>query len=208
MLGITDYGAFVLCAVMLNLTPGTDTVYVLSRAISGGRKTGAVSALGISTGILVHTVLCASGLSVLLARSAAAFAAVKIVGAVYLAVMGVRTIISKNSLIDCGADCAESAFTAYRRGVLTNVLNPKTALFFLALLPQFVDAQSGFGVLPFFVLGLTFFATSTVWSLILAFGASFLNGFLRRRQNAQKAVTKLSGVIYILLGLNILRAKA
>ena len=77
MLGITDYGAFVACAVMLNLTPGTDTVYVISRSIAGGRKPGAVSALGISTGILMHTVLCASGLSIVLARSAMAFAAVK-----------------------------------------------------------------------------------------------------------------------------------
>ena len=83
MLGITDYGAFVACAVMLNLTPGTDTVYVISRSIAGGRKPGAVSALGISTGILMHTVLCASGLSIVLARSAMAFAAVKTVGGVY-----------------------------------------------------------------------------------------------------------------------------
>lgn len=208
MLGITDYGAFVACAVMLNLTPGTDTVYVISRSIAGGRKPGTVSALGISTGILMHTVLCASGLSIVLARSAMAFAAVKTVGAVYLAIMGIRTILSKKSILDTGTHTAERPAVVYRQGVLTNVLNPKAALFFLALLPQFVDAQSGYGALPFLILGLTFFATSTVWSLILAYGASFVNGFLMKRKNAGNILSKLSGVIYILLGLNILRAKA
>ena len=208
MLGITDYGAFVACAVMLNLTPGTDTVYVISRSIAGGRKPGAVSALGISTGRLMHTVLCASGLSIVLARSAMAFAAVKTVGAVYLAIMGIRTILSKKSVLDTGTHTAERPAVVYRQGVLTNVLNPKAALFFLALLPQFVDAQSGYGALSFLILGLTFFATSTVWSLILAYGASFVNGFLMKRKNAGNILSKLSGVIYILLGLNILRAKA
>lgn len=208
MLGITDYGAFVVCAIMLNLTPGTDTIYVISRSIAGGRKIGAVSALGISTGILVHTLLCASGLSILLARSAVAFTAVKTVGAVYLAIMGIRTILSKKSIIDAEEQTAESPAAVYRQGVLTNVLNPKAALFFLALLPQFVNADSGFGALPFLLLGLTFFATSTVWSLILAYGASFVNRLLMKRKKAGAVVSKLSGVIYILLGLNILRAKA
>ena len=208
MFGIIGYGSFVLSSIMLNLTPGSDTIYVLTRAAIGGRRKGIISALGISTGILIHTILVALGLSVILEKSVLAFNIVKIAGAAYLIFLGIKAIISRKSLFS--ADDAKgdiSGFAVYRQGVLTNVLNPKTALFFLALLPQFVSADNAYGALPFLLLGLTFFTTSTIWSVFLAFIASYANRFLLKNEKVHGIAGKITGVIYILLGVNVLRAK-
>ena len=207
-MGIVNYGQFVVSAILLNLVPGSDTVYVLTRAIVGGRKKGVISALGISTGILVHTLLAAFGLSVILRESALAFNIMKIAGAGYLVFLGIKAVVSKKPLFDSDPESLdESPLKVYRQGVLTNVLNPKAALFFLALLPQFVSQSAGSSPLPFLALGLTFFTTSTIWSVVLAFAASFANALLRKNERVQKGTGKVTGIIYILLGLNVLRSK-
>ena len=207
-MGIVNYGQFVVSAILLNLVPGSDTVYVLTRAIVGGRKKGVISALGISTGILVHTLLAALGLSVILRESALAFNIMKIAGAGYLVFLGIKAVVSKKPLFDSDPESLdESPLKVYRQGVLTNVLNPKAALFFLALLPQFVSQSAGSSPLPFLALGLTFFTTSTIWSVVLAFAASFANALLRKNERVQKGAGKATGIIYILLGLNVLRSK-
>ena len=131
-MGIVNYGQFVVSAMLLNLVPGSDTVYVLTRAIVGGRKKGVISALGISTGILVHTLLAALGLSVILRESALAFNIMKIAGAGYLVFLGIKAVVSKKPLFDSDPESLdESPLKVYRQGVLTNVLNPKAALFSL-----------------------------------------------------------------------------
>ena len=207
-MGIVNYGQFVVSAILLNLVPGSDTVYVLTCAIVGGRKKGVISALGISTGILVHTLLAALGLSVILRESALAFNIMKIAGAGYLVFLGIKAVVSKKPLFDSDPESLdESPLKVYRQGVLTNVLNPKAALFFLALLPQFVSQSAGSSPLPFLALGLTFFTTSTIWSVVLAFAASFANALLRKNERVQKGAGKATGIIYILLGLNVLRSK-
>ena len=207
-MGIVNYGQFVVSAILLNLVPGSDTVYVLTRAIVGGRKKGVISALGISTGILVHTLLAAFGLSVILRESALAFNIMKIAGAGYLVFLGIKAVVSKKPLFDSDPESLdESPLKVYRQGVLTNVLNPKAALFFLALLPQFVSQSAGSSPLPFLALGLTFFTTSTIWSVVLAFAASFANALLRKNERVQNGAGKATGIIYILLGLNVLRSK-
>ena len=207
-MSIVNYGQFVVSAILLNLVPGSDTVYVLTRAIVGGRKKGVISALGISTGILVHTLLAALGLSVILRESALAFNIMKIAGAGYLVFLGIKAVVSKKPLFDSDPESLdESPLKVYRQGVLTNVLNPKAALFFLALLPQFVSQSAGSSPLPFLALGLTFFTTSTIWSVVLAFAASFANALLRKNERVQKGAGKATGIIYILLGLNVLRSK-
>ena len=207
-MGIVNYGQFVVSAILLNLVPGSDTVYVLTRAIVGGRKKGVISALGISTGILVHTLLAALGLSVILRESALAFNIMKIAGAGYLVFLGIKAVVSKKPLFDSDPESLdESPLKVYRQGVLTNVLNPKAALFFLALLPQFVSQSAGSSPLPFLALGLTFFTTSTIWSVVLAFAASFANALLRKNERVQKGAGKATGIIYRLLGLNVLRSK-
>ena len=206
MFGIINYSTFVLSSVLLNLTPGSDTIYILSRSIAGGRRQGIASALGISTGILLHTLLAAFGLSAVLASSVVAFNVMKWVGAAYLVVMGIRALLTKDSVFGTNGAQQQSTFTVFRQGVLTNALNPKVALFFLALLPQFVNPNQTYGPLPFVVLGFTFFVTSTLWCLVLAYGSSFVNRWLKKPK-AQHIANRLTGVIYILLGLNILRAK-
>lgn len=208
MLGIINYGAFVLSSVLLNITPGSDIIYVITRSISGGRRVGVVSAAGICTGILLHTLLASLGLSAILASSETAFNVMKILGAAYLIVMGIRTIFQKSSILSTkGTVKQDSLSKTFREGVLTNALNPKVALFFLALLPQFVSLDNSFGPLPFMMLGFTFFTTSIIWCLFLAFVSSFAFDLLMKNERVSRIATKATGVIYIFLGLGVLLAK-
>ncbi len=208
MFGIVGYWSFVLSSVLLNLTPGSDTIYVLSRSAVGGRRKGIASALGICTGILIHTLLAAFGLSVILSTSAVAFNIMKIFGAGYLIFMGIKTLISKSSVLMVSRDnLKEPIVKTFLQGVLTNALNPKVALFFLALLPQFVSPANTYGFLPFVILGLTFFTTSTIWCLILAFLSSYISIFVNKSARVGAVANKVTGGIYILLGLNVLLQK-
>src|SRR4029450_2255308 len=140
MPGIHDYWLFVLSGILLNLTPGQDTFFILGNSLGAGRRAGVASALGISVGSVVHTTAAALGLSAILATSATAFTVVKLAGAAYLIYVGVRALTSR-SLVPGAvtAEAATAARAAFRRGVVTNLLNPKVALFFLAFLPQFID---------------------------------------------------------------------
>jgi threonine/homoserine/homoserine lactone efflux protein len=204
MFGIVNYGAFVIAAILLNLTPGVDTVYILTKGMAGGRKHGIVSALGISTGCLVHTILVALGLSIILMSSPLAFFVVKAAGALYLVGMGIHTIIKRNAFsFGSEEETAATLRRVYVQGIITNVLNPKVALFFLAFLPQFIDPGSSVGPVPFLLLGLTFVTTGTVWGLILAFGSSFFHGLLSRNKRVATVANVVAGIIYIILGLAI-----
>lgn len=210
MFGIINYKLFVISGILLNMTPGADTIYILSKAGVGGRKCGIASALGVSTGLMIHTFLAALGLSAILASSAAAFNIMKLAGAAYLVVMGISTIISKKPLLSVDENGKESTDTrkAYRQGVLTNALNPKAALFFLVLLPQFVSADNTYGPIPFLILGATLCTTSTVWCVFLAYISSFVSRLLQKSDKAQKWAQRSAGMIYVVLGLNVLRAKS
>jgi threonine/homoserine/homoserine lactone efflux protein len=204
MLGIHDYGLFVATGVLLNLTPGQDTFYILGRSIAQGTRVGVASALGITAGTLVHTALAAVGLSAILATSASAFLAVKLAGAAYLVYLGVRMLTTSRSLEERTVRAGGgSALAAFRDGVLTNVLNPKVALFFLALMPQFIDPQGAARVLAFVVLGLTFVATGTSWCLILAIAAGRLRGCFLRQPRGLDAVTRAAGGLFVCLGLRL-----
>lgn len=219
MLGIEGYGAYLAAVVALCLTPGIDTVYILTRTMAGGRREGIASALGINTGLVIHAVLVASGLSLLLAASELAFTAIKVAGAAYLAFLGVRAILSRGAgfSLDAGnQDDATSgdvddpisararALRVYGQGVLTNVLNPKIILFFLALLPQFVAVPNAHGPLPFLLLGLTYAALSTVWTVILVLIASPFSRLLARSPRAARMTGVASGVVYVALGALVL----
>ncbi len=208
MLGIHDYWLFVATGVLLNLTPGQDTLYILGRSIAQGRQIGVASALGISAGGVVHTLAAALGLSAVLATSASAFIALKVVGAVYLVYLGVRMLMTRTAALG-SKDIAGlvNMWTAFRQGMLTNVLNPKVALFFLALMPQFIEPDSPVKVGAFLVLGLTFLATGTVWCLVLALGASRVRGFFADRPRALQGLSQVSGVLFIFLGLRLAASK-
>jgi threonine/homoserine/homoserine lactone efflux protein len=207
LFGIVNYGLFVISGIILNLTPGADTMYILGTSMAKGRKAGILSALGISTGCLFHTTLAALGLSIILAKSALAFNIVKFLGAGYLVFLGIRSILSKSSSLTEQKDGNESGLKIYLQGVMTNVLNPKVALFFLAYIPQFINPGNSFGPLPFLLLGFTFFVTGTLWDTFLAVAASFLLTFLKKKSGSALLMNKISGVIFVGLGLNLLRAK-
>ena len=208
MFGIVGYGSFVVSSILLNLTPGSDVIYVLSRSAVGGRRKGIASAFGICTGILIHTLLAAFGLSAVLATSSVAFNIMKLIGAVYLVFMGVKAIFSDSSIFNSNpTNNSETALKTYIQGILTNALNPKVALFFLALMPQFVSPDNAYGFLPFVILGLTFFTTSTVWCIILALVSSPISSLLNKTQKTGNVANKVAGGIYILLGLKVLLQK-
>lgn len=206
MLGIHDYWLFVATGVLLNLTPGQDTFYILGRSITQGVRAGVASALGITVGSLTHTLLAAVGLSAILAASATAFTVVKLAGAAYLVYLGVRMLAARGSLSsapDARAVERASSFAAFRDGLVTNVLNPKVALFFLALMPQFIDPTSDSKVLAFVALGLTFVTTGTVWCLVLAIAAGRLRAFFARHPRRLGLLSRAAGGLFVVLGVRL-----
>lgn len=208
MFGITSYSIFLVSSILLNLTPGADTLYIVGNSISNGRRAGVLSALGISTGCLIHTLLAALGLSVILAQSALAFSIVKYLGAAYLIYLGIRTLLRKNSVFQVRQGREENSFKAvYLQGILTNVLNPKVALFFLAFLPQFIEPSQSFGPLPFLLLGLSFILTGTIWCVTIAVLTSVAAERVKAGLGQSGWMNKFAGLIYIGLGIHLLRAK-
>lgn len=206
MFGIINYNLFIISAILLNLTPGADTLFILGCGMANGRKAGMVSALGISTGCMVHTVMAALGLSVILAKSALAFNIIKFLGAGYLIYLGIRSLISRDNLFAReGANEAQSLKKSFLQGITTNVLNPKVALFYLAFLPQFIDPGNPYGALPFLLLGFTFIATGTIWGITLAVFSSQMAAKLN--PEGSNILQKISGLVFVGLGLNLLRAK-
>lgn len=205
MAGIEHYGAFVAACVLMNLTPGADTLYILTKSVAQGRRAGLWSALGICAGCLVHTTLAALGLSLILASSAWAFLAVKIAGGVYLLWLGVTALFGKRRAfaVDGRPVRPESRRRLFLQGLATNVLNPKVALFFLAFLPPFVNPASG-GPLSFLLLGLTFFTTGTIYCLVLVAVSSGFTAFLRRRAGAAHALNRGAGAVFVGMGAFVL----
>jgi len=172
MFGIENYLGFVMAAILLNLTPGTDSMYIITRSMSQGQTAGFYSVLGITSGVLVHTLLAAFGLSVLLASSPLAFTLVKYIGASYLCYLGFKMLTSKQTPLFASNLPNEEKMAStrpldrwqiYKQGVITNTFNPKVALFFLAFFPQFIDPSYSNSMMSFLVLGLTFASTGFIW---------------------------------------------
>ncbi|WP_123043609.1 LysE family translocator [Cohnella candidum] len=204
MFGIEHYTLFLLSGILLNLTPGTDTLYILSRTVAQGKRAGILSVLGIVSGVFFHTLFAAFGLSVILMQSALAFSVVKWLGAGYLIYIGIKSLKSRANPLVLEQTERTAGKKIYLQGLLTNVLNPKVALFFLAFLPQFIEPDRTTGVLPFILLGLTFIVTGTLWNFVLVWGSSLLTRKLRSGSVA-KYLNKISGVVFIGLGIKLLR---
>ena len=216
MFGIENYLGFVLAAILLNLTPGTDTMYIITRSVSHGSAAGFYSVLGIISGILVHTVFAALGLSIILINSPLAFTIVKYIGASYLCYLGIKMLMSKQpSLLANHLPKSSPSVPAnsiahwqiYKQGVLTNVFNPKVALFFLAFFPQFIDPSYAHSALSFLILGLSFALTGFVWCSCLALLASKFSANLRKNPANEVLLNKISGVVFIGLGVKLLTEK-
>ncbi|WP_163784684.1 LysE family translocator [Myxococcus vastator] len=197
----TRLTAYFLAALALILTPGPDTMYVLARSMGQGRKAGIVSALGIFVGGLFHIAAAAFGLSALLATSALAFSVVKWGGAAYLVWMGVQLLRAQDDAPEeVRALPALGLRRIFRDGVVTNVLNPKVAVFFLAFLPQFVDASAGSTGLQFLGLGLMFSVTGTSWLVLLAATAGAFGGWMRRNPRVAAWQQRVTGGVFVVLG--------
>ena len=208
MFGIHDFGLFLAAAILLNLTPGPDTAYILGRTIAHGREAGIASAFGISLGSIFHTCAAALGLSAILATSAIAFGSIKLLGGAYLIFLGLTMIFERSEQLSLPSNFRRrTTAAAFRQGVLTNVLNPKVALFFLAFLPQFIDPASGTKVFAFLFLGLTFVTTGTIWCLILAWFASAFSNRLRTNETVAQWLNRTAGALFVFLGMRLATAK-
>ncbi|MFZ3142741.1 LysE family translocator [Psychrobacter glacincola] len=216
MFGIENYIGFILAAILLNVTPGTDSMYIITRSMSQGQTAGFYSVLGITSGILVHTLLAAFGLSVLLASSPLAFTLVKYIGASYLCYLGFKILTSKQTpLLASNTPDEEKMATAqsldrwqiYKQGVITNTFNPKVALFFLAFFPQFINPSYTNSMLSFLMLGLSFATTGFIWCSCLALLASKFSENLRKNPAIEVILNRISGVIFIGMGVKLLTEK-
>lgn len=208
MFGIHDFAVFLAAGILLNLTPGQDTLYIIGRALAQGRRVGIASALGISAGCLIHTLAAALGLSAILATSSTAFTVLKWVGAAYLIYLGVRLLFEQQAAAATAhAANASGLAAAFRQGVLTNVLNPKVALFFLAFLPQFIDPASTTKVAAFLLLGATFVTTGTIWCLILAWSAGYMRTLVTPGRRGGWWLKRTCGALFVALGVRLAASK-
>src|SRR3954470_10386098 len=193
---------FLLAGLALNITPGPDMLYVAARGASEGRSAGIASALGIGVGTLVHIALVAGGLAAVLTTIPVAYTVIRIAGAAYLVYLGVRAIRTKQASTLRTLEPA-SLWVIFRQGVITNVLNPKVALFFLAFLPQFVDPTRGNPALQVVLLGLLFDTTGTIVNLLVALFSSGAARKLRSPGRGSAIMQRATGGIFVALGLRL-----
>lgn len=201
---------FIAAALVLNLSPGVDHVYILSRTVAQGRLVGFMSSWGVCTGAMIHVLTAALGLSAILAASAAAFTAVKVIGAAYLIWLGVQALRSKGLAIQAkdltnnGKDKPVTPWASFRQGVLIDVLNPKVAIFFLAFLPQFIDPSRGAAWWQITFLGTVVVLIAFIWEAILVFGAGFISSWLQRQREGTKWLNRAMGGTFVGLGVWLL----
>jgi threonine/homoserine/homoserine lactone efflux protein len=194
----TSFALFCLASAALAVVPGPAVTYIVMHSVDKGRRAGLASAVGVASGGLVHVAAATVGLSALIASSATAFTVVKLVGAAYLIVVGLRRIAGRDDAEQVQAEPAPLR-RLYRQGVIVNVFNPKTALFFLAFLPQFVDRGSSIPP-QVALLGITFAAIAFASDCLYALLADLLAGRLRRSGRGAQARRFLSGGIFVALG--------
>ena len=207
MLDIHELWLFIVSGLLLNVTPGPDTVYIVGRSVQLGWRGGAAAALGVCTGCLVHVFAAAIGLSALLAASSTAFTLVKWAGAAYLCFLGVKMLLSRQPAPADGVEATASGAVSLRQvfwqGALTNALNPKVALFFLAFLPQFVAADSPHQALAFVLLGLIFIFNGTLWCLGVAAFAARAASRVRQSGRAFASLHRALGGLFVYLGIRV-----
>ncbi len=191
---------FILAAGLLIVVPGPAVLYIVARAIDQGRLAGIVSVLGIALGAVVHSLAAAVGISAVLAASALAFSIVKYLGAAYLLYLGITTLLKKPEPQEKIVVEPKPLWQIFRQGFVVNLLNPKTALFFLAFLPQFADPAHGSVPLQTFILGLIFVTIALFSDSIYALLAGQLGGWLKQSQTFQQRQRYFSGSVYIALG--------
>jgi len=197
---LASLGLFIAAALVLLITPGPAVLYIVARSIDQGRRAGLVSMLGVHAGTLVHVAAAAAGLSALLAASAMAFSVVKYLGAAYLVFLGVRRLLDRTTSVTSRRPERRHLRRAFLDGVVVNVLNPKTALFFLAFLPQFVMTARGDVGAQVLGLGLLFVGLGVITDGLYAVGAGTAAHWLRGNPQFARRERWVSGSMYIGLG--------
>ncbi|TSE13504.1 LysE family translocator [Mesorhizobium intechi] len=203
MIDLSTLIAYIAVVLGFVFIPGPATLLTIARATSSGTKVGIATGAGIAAGDIFHTVMAMVGISAIIATSATLFSIVKFIGAAYLVYLGIRAIIEKRPTHPSAGALAISAGKAFRQAVLTEVLNPKTALFFLAFLPQFVRPESGTVMLQLAVLGIVFVVLGLFSTVVFAVSAGRLGSFLRRNPTVLKWQGKVVGGIYCALGVRL-----
>ena len=196
----TSLATFMLAAGLLIVVPGPAVLYVVARSVDQGKLAGIVSVLGIALGAVVHSLAAAVGITAVLAASALAFSTVKYLGAAYLLYLGITTLLKKPETQEEIVVEPKPLWQIFRQGFVVNLLNPKTALFFLAFLPQFADPARGSVPLQTFILGLIFVTIALLSDSIYALLAGQLGGWLKQSQTFQQRQRYFSGSVYIALG--------
>jgi threonine/homoserine/homoserine lactone efflux protein len=206
MFGIHEIWLFIASGLLLNVTPGPDTAYIVGRSVQLGWRGGVVAVLGIEAGCLLHVFAAAIGLSALLAASSMAFTLVKWAGAAYLCFMGVKMLLARAPMpaaTTVNGTGAISLRQVFLQGALTNALNPKVALFFLAFLPQFVSTDSPHKAAAFTLLGLIFIFNGTLWCLGVAVFAAGAAGRIRKSAQAFAWINRGLGGLFVYLGFRV-----
>ena len=205
MTGIDSLGTFIIAAIIVIITPGIDTIMVLTRSISLGKKAGLYSAIGVSLGLVIHTIAATFGLSLILAKSAFAFSLVKYLGAAYLFYLGYKSLTAKTNQAEIKS--IEVKNTANKKifltALLSDVLNPKIAIFFLAFLIQFIKTSEINNPVPYLILGFIIFIIALVWCSFLALMGSNVATLFNKNKNAESRLNKMTGIVFILLGIKI-----
>jgi threonine/homoserine/homoserine lactone efflux protein len=210
MNGVINLPFFLGACVALNVMPGPDTIYVVTRSVSQGRRAGLLSSWGLCTGALLHTLAAALGLSALLAASAQAFTLLKFAGALYLMYLGVKTFFDRSGSIEVDAVvmAPASGRKIFLQGIVVDLLNPKVAIFFLAFLPQFIDQRAPGKFATFVSLGAMVILISLVWEAILAVGSAKLAGYLTSNVSVARRMNRLAGTLFFGLGIRLGLEKA
>ena len=204
MLGIHDLPLFIASGLLLNIVPGPDSMLVVTRSAAQGWRAGSAAALGIGAGTFVHVLAAAVGMSALLATSAHAFTVVKVVGAAYLVYVGIRMWLATGVRAPAPRDAAPLPYRrVFVQGFLTNVLNPKVALFFLAFVPQFIDPASPTKALAFVALGCVFNLNSMIWSHALALFAAAVGRRTRLGVRSARWLNRFVGTVFVAFGVRL-----
>ncbi|TNI87164.1 LysE family translocator [Aeromonas sobria] len=205
MFGIHDLALFVVSGLLLNMMPGPDSLLVMLRSGSQGWRAGSVATLGIGTGVMVHVLAAALGLSALLSASAELFALIKLAGAIYLIYLGFSLLRQQTTgAMERGATLPALSYgRIYRQGVLTNVLNPKVALFFLAFVPQFIAPDAPDKALAFILLGCIFNLNGMVWCHLLVFSTAYARNKVKLPARIGRWLNRGIGTLFVGLGIKL-----
>jgi threonine/homoserine/homoserine lactone efflux protein len=208
MLGIHDLGLFIVSGLLLNIMPGPDSLLIMSRSATQGARAGCVAALGIGAGVFVHMFAAALGLSAILSTSATAFTVVKYVGAAYILYLAAGLLRSTPRDAIAVAPVAPMPFSRiFAQGFLTNVLNPKVALFFLAFVPQFIHADAQYKAFAFIVLGFIFNVNGMLWCFALALFTARAKARMKVRPQVALWLNRATGGLFVWLGVKLALSK-